>query len=176
MKLLFRQKLFSWFDSYDIYDEAGNIVYTVKGQLSLGNFSVIRVGGKQAPGGHCLNIYDISKKHVGTVLEKILTFLPKFEVYEYDQWNNCQYIGCISKEFALFKPKYNIDFNGWHVEGSWTEWDYSIMGADGSTIAQISKELLHMTDTYVLDVVNPADALHVLMFVLAVDAEKCSRN
>lgn len=80
------------------------------------------------------------------------------------------------KEFALFKPKYNIDFNGWHVEGSWTEWDYSIMGADGRTIAQISKELLHMTDTYVLDVVNPADALHVLMFVLAIDAEKCSRN
>jgi len=24
MKLLFKQRLFSWFDSYDIYDEAGN--------------------------------------------------------------------------------------------------------------------------------------------------------
>ena len=28
MRLLFRQRLFSWFDSYDIYDEAGNTVYT----------------------------------------------------------------------------------------------------------------------------------------------------
>ena len=27
MKLLFKQRLFSWFDSYDIYDEAGNTVY-----------------------------------------------------------------------------------------------------------------------------------------------------
>ena len=34
MKLLFKQRLFSWFDSYDIYDEAGNTVYVVKGQLS----------------------------------------------------------------------------------------------------------------------------------------------
>ena len=30
MRLLFRQRLFSWFDSYDIYDEAGNTVYTVE--------------------------------------------------------------------------------------------------------------------------------------------------
>jgi uncharacterized protein YxjI len=32
------------------------------------------------------------------------------------------------------------------------------------------------TDTYVLDIVNPQDALAVLMVVLAIDAEKCSRN
>ena len=36
--------------------------------------------------------------------------------------------------------------------------------------------LLNWTDTYVLDVANPKDALYVLMFVLAIDAEKCSRN
>ena len=43
-------------------------------------------------------------------------------------------------------------------------------------VAQISKELLHWTDTYVLDIADPADALYVLMLVLAIDAEKCSRN
>lgn len=36
MKLLFKQRLFSWFDSYEIYDESGNTVYVVKGQLSWG--------------------------------------------------------------------------------------------------------------------------------------------
>ena len=30
MKLLFKQRLFTWFDSYDIYDENGNTVYTVE--------------------------------------------------------------------------------------------------------------------------------------------------
>ena len=29
MRLIFKQRFFSWFDSYDIYDEAGNVVYTV---------------------------------------------------------------------------------------------------------------------------------------------------
>ena len=37
MQLLFKQRLFSWFDSYDIYDESGNTVYTVKGKLSWGH-------------------------------------------------------------------------------------------------------------------------------------------
>ena len=41
MKLLFKQRLFSWFDSYDIYDEAGNTVYVVKGQLFWGHKLVI---------------------------------------------------------------------------------------------------------------------------------------
>ena len=33
-----------------------------------------------------------------------------------------------------------------------------------------------MTDTYVIDVQDSGNALDVLMFVLAIDAEKCSRN
>ena len=49
-------------------------------------------------------------------------------------------------------------------------------GLGGREIAVISKELFHMTDTYVLDIADPENALYVLMFVLAIDAEKCSRN
>ena len=40
----------------------------------------------------------------------------------------------------------------------------------------LCKELFHMTDTYVIDVQDPGNALGALMFVLAIDAEKCSRN
>ena len=36
MKMLFKQRMFSWFDSYDIYDEYGNTLFVVKGQLSWG--------------------------------------------------------------------------------------------------------------------------------------------
>ena len=53
-------------------------------------------------------------------------------------------------------------------------WDYSIVDGSGETVATISKELLNWTDTYVIDVVNPQDALTALMVVLAIDAEKCS--
>ena len=156
MKLLFKQRFFSWFDSYDIYDEAGRTVYTVKGQLAW---------------GHCLKIYDAQGVEIGTVKERILTFLPKFEMYLKDR-----YIGCISKEFTFFRPKFNIDYNGWFVDGDWFEWDYQILNNAGRPIASISKELLNWTDTYVIDVHNPQDAVYVLMLVLAIDAEKCSRN
>lgn len=156
MKLLFKQRMFSWFDSYDIYDENGNVLYQVKGQLSW---------------GHCLKIYDAYGRELGTVQEKIFTFLPKFEIYIKNQ-----YLGCISKEFTFFRPRFQIDYKGWSMEGDWLEWDYQIQDAYGGHIADVSKELFHLTDTYVIDVANPENALEVLMLVLAIDAEKCSRN
>ena len=62
------------------------------------------------------------------------------------------------------------------MEGDFFEWDYRVVSAAGQPVATISKELFHWTDTYVLDVVYAPDALQVLMLVLAIDAEKCSRN
>lgn len=156
MKLLFKQRFFSWFDSYDIYDEAGNTVYIVKGQLSW---------------GHCLKIFDPYGNELGTVKERVFTFLPKFEMYLGDR-----YIGNISKEFTFFKPKYNISCNGWHINGDFLEWDYTVLDSAESTVAVISKQIFNFTDTYLIDVANPADALTALMLVLAIDAEKCSRG
>jgi len=156
MRLLFKQRFFSWFDSYDIYDSAGNTVFTVEGRLAW---------------GHCLKIFDSNGREVGTVRERVLTFLPKFELYLGEQ-----YIGCITKDFSLFTPRFSIDCNGWTVEGSFWEWDYSILDSAGTDVASISKELFNWTDTYVIDVHDPKDALCALMLVLAIDAEKCSRN
>ena len=62
------------------------------------------------------------------------------------------------------------------VEGNFFEWDYDVLDQDGRIVATVSKELLRLTDTYVIDVGDPADALCALMLVLAIDAEKCSRN
>ena len=41
MKLLFKQRFFSWLDSYDIYDENENTIYTVEGKLTWGHKLVI---------------------------------------------------------------------------------------------------------------------------------------
>lgn len=153
---MFKQRLFSWFDSYDIYDEEGRTVYVVKGQLSW---------------GHCLKIFDASGNEVGRVQERVFTFLPKFELYR-----DGRYIGCICKEFNLLKPKYTIDCNGWQIEGNFWEWDYEVKNSRGVSIARVSKQLFQWTDTYVIDVDHPEDSLCALMLVLAIDAEKCSRD
>ena len=156
MRLLFKQRLFSWFDSYDIYDEDGRTVYTVEGKLSW---------------GHWLHILDAAGNHIGTVQERVFTFLPKFELYV-----GGEYAGCIQKEFTFFTPRFDIDCNGWQVEGSFLEWDYTVREACGALVATISKELFNWTDTYVIDVAEEKDALYALMVVLAIDAEKCSRD
>ena len=156
MKLLFKQRMFSWFCSYDVYDEAGNVVFVVKGELSW---------------GHLLRIYDANGAEVGYIQEKILTWLPKFEVYV-----GGRYLGSICKEFTFFKPKFNIDYNGWQVDGDWLEWDYRILDGAGRGVAAVSKQLWNWTDTYMIDVYDPGDAVCALMLVLAIDAEKCSRN
>ena len=128
MKLLFKQRFFSWFDSYDIYYENGTVAYTVKGQLSW---------------GHCLRIFDAAGNYAGTVREKVFTWLPKFELYLGDR-----YMGCIRKKWTWFKPQYIIDCSGWQVQGSFLEWDYSIVDARGALVAKIGKENLEL-DGYI---------------------------
>ena len=156
MKLLFKQRFFSWFDSYDIYDESGRAVFTVEGKPSW---------------GHKLDILDSNGSHIATVRQEILTFMPRFSLYLGEQK-----IGEISREFTFFRPSYNIDFNGWHIDGNFLEWDYTISDSYGNAVAVISKELFNFTDTYSIDVANGNNALYALMVVLAIDAEKCSRG
>lgn len=156
MKLLFKQRLFSWFDSYDIYDESGRAVFTVEGKPSW---------------GHKLHILNVQGGHIGTVKQVVLTFLPKFELYVGEQ-----YVGSIHKEFTFFKPRFQVDCNGWQVEGDLWGWDYRIRDGYGRTVAAVSKELFNWTDTYSLDVTDSRDALLVLMVALAIDAEKCSND
>lgn len=156
MKLLFKQRLFSWFCSYDVYAEDGAPVYKVEGQLSW---------------RHCLKIFDGQGKELGLVQQRIFSFLPKFEIYA-----EGNYLGCICRELTFFTPKYHIEYNGWQVEGDLFEWDYVIRDPQGVLIATVSKQLFNWTDTYVLDVPDPRNALFVLMLVLAIDAEKCSRD
>lgn len=155
MRLLFKQRFLSWFDSYDIYDEAGNTVFIVKGELSW---------------GHRLQIYDTSGNHLGTVQEKVLTLLPKFQLYVAERM-----VGVLEKEFTFFRPKFNLDCNGWTVEGDFWEWDYTVM--DGPrTVMSLSKELWNWTDTYSMDIPRREDTLLCLMIVLAIDAAKCSQG
>lgn len=97
MKLLFKQRMFSWFDSYDIYNEAGDAVYEVKGVLSW---------------GHCLKIFGPDGAELGTVKEEVFSFLPRFVLYV---GGEC--VGQIKKEFTFFKPVFTLDCSGWSIEG-----------------------------------------------------------
>ena len=165
MKLLFKQRFFSWFDSYNIYylDEKTNVddfdyddshtAYRVEGQLAW---------------GHSFRVYDNNNREVGRLEQEVFTFLPKFDIII-----GGREIGRVEREFSLFTPIYRLDFRGWQVEGDIFGWDYRITDERGEVVASVSKELFHFTDTYVIDIPDEKDSLFALMVVLSIDADKC---
>ncbi len=153
MKMLFKQRLFSWFDSYNIYDERENVLFTVDGKIAI---------------GHKLHILDAGGRHIATVREKPISWMPCFRLYVGEK-----YIGCIRRKFKLFGRRYVLDFNGWEVSGDFFGWDYAVTDASGGRVASVGKELFRLTDTYVIDVTDPKDALYALMIVLSIDADNC---
>lgn len=154
MELLIRQRLFSWFDSYDVYGEDGAAAYTVEGELSF---------------GHQLRIYDRSNQPLGLVKQVVLSFLPAFQLYQDDE-----YIGTLHRKMSLFHPAYEIEELGWRVEGDFPAWNYQVMDAENRLVAIVSKRLLNLTDTYVLDILDSRNTLLVLMIVIAIDAALCT--
>lgn len=153
MKLLFKQRFFSWLDSYDIYTEDNQIAYTVEGKLSWGHKLEIH-----GPDGACL----------GMVKEEVLTLLPRFALYV-----GQEHLGEIRKEFSFFKPVFTLNCNDWVVNGNFWEWDYTVSDRAGQEIMTVSKELFHWTDVYTMEIPDPRNALLCLMIMLAIDAAKC---
>jgi uncharacterized protein YxjI len=157
MKLLIEQKIFSFRDCFSVLDESGNERYYVKSAL----FS----WGKK------LYVTNAEGREVAYIEQQLFTFRPRYAVYA-----DGHLIGEVVKEFSFFRPSFSLDCRDWQVEGDLFEWDYEICDRDGNTVASISKELFNFTDTYTINVREPVDSLHALMVVLAIDAEKCSRN
>ena len=157
MKLLIKQRVFSWTDSYDVYDESGEARYQVSAEF----FSL----------GHRLHVYDKrTGREIGAIHEKLFTFLPQFEIVIAGEVR-----GVVRKEFTFFIPKYRVDYRGWDVDGDIMGWDYRVTDG-GREIMDISKELFHWSDTYVLYFRDPADEIPGLLLVLAIDAANCDRN
>lgn len=155
MKLIQKQKFLSWFDSYNIFDENNNVVFQVQGRLSW---------------GHKLEIYDARGNYLGRITEKIITLLPKFEFFIGENS-----VGYLQKKLSFFTPKFELACNNWKISGDFFGWNYSV--TDGSAVIMTcTKKLLNWTDTYIMDIQNPADALLCLMIALSIDIEKCSRN
>lgn len=160
MNLYIRQRIFSWTDSYDVYDETGEARYEVRGALfSLGH--QIHVYDKRASEG-----YD----EVGCIRQKLFTFLPTFEIEI-----GGRVVGTIQKKLTFFRESYLVDFRGWDVDGDIMGWDYRVL-ENGRRVMSISKELFRFSDTYVLSFDHAANELPGLLLVLAIDAANCSHD
>ncbi|SFS05132.1 LURP-one-related/scramblase family protein [Anaeromicropila populeti] len=156
MRLLIKQRVFSWSDTYDVYDENENVKYFVKAQL----FSL----------RHQIHIYDSFSNEVGVIRQRLMSFLPAFEIEL-----GGRTAGVIQKKFTLFQPRYEIDYNGWRVEGDFLGWNYEVLSGCSARM-HITKEPFHWGDTYVINFQNPEDELMGLLLVIAIDAANRSKN
>lgn len=156
MKLLIKQRVFSWADTYDVYDESGRKVYFIKAELlSL---------------GHKLHVFNSTGTEIGVIKERLLTITPAFDIEI-----GGRIVGNIQKKFTFFKPKYEVDFKGWRCVGDFMSWNYDVYSGC-SSVVHITKELLNWGDTYVINIQNQSDEVSALMLVLAIDAANCSNN
>ncbi len=157
MELYIKQRIFSWTDSYDVYDESGEARYEVRAEL----FAF----------GHQIHVYDKrSGREVGAIHQKLLTLMPQFEIVV-----DGKIMGTIRKAFTFLRPKYQVDYRGWDVEGDFLGWDYQVVQGN-RVILSITKKLWQWSDTYVLRYSNPADEMPGLLLVIAIDAANCSHN
>ncbi len=158
MRLLIKQRVFSWTDSYDVYDEEGKTkVFFVKAEfLSL---------------GHQLHVYDCNRQEIGVIHQKLLTFLPAFEIE----------VGGIVKRrdpetvHTVFVRNTRSIITDGAWRGDFLGWDYDVYNGC-SSIIHISKQLLSWGDTYAIDINDPADELDGLMLVIAIDAANCTQG
>lgn len=154
MQLYIKQRVFSWTDTYDVYDETGEARYFVQAEfLTL---------------GHQIHVYDKrSGREVGSIHQRLFSFTPTFEVVI-----GGQTVGTVRKEFTFFTPRYQVDYRGWEVEGNVFGWDYDVIGG-GRTVMSISKEFFSWGDAYSLQYDNPANEIPGLLLVIAIDAVNC---
>lgn len=157
MQLLIKQRIFSWGDSYDVYDESEQPRYFVKGKV----FSI----------GHQIHVYNKQTgEEVGAIKQKLLTLMPKFEIII-----DGRVVGTISREFTFLRPKYRVDFRDWEVDGDFMGWNYVAHRGDYEVL-RVTKKLLAWSDTYAIHYTNPADEVPALLLVLAIDAVNCSND
>lgn len=149
MKLLIREKVFTWGDRFTVQDEQGNDRYFVEGEL----FS----WGKK------LHVTTPDGREVAYVEQQVFSFKPRYQVYA-----DGVLIGEVVREFSFFRPRYTVEGAGWDVEGEFWTHDYTV-SRDGDLIVSITKEWFTFGDYYVLDIRDPEDEIQALALVLAID-------
>ncbi len=150
MKLLFREKAFSWLGSYEITDEDRNMIFKVKGQPSI---------------KRTLNIYDGQDNYLGKVTEKMISLTPHYKLYDGDNE-----IGEVIKEISLARPKFVLNCNKWKMTGDLIKMNYKLTDGKNKIMSAHKRAIKLIDDVYELDIENEENALYCVMIMLAMDA------
>ena len=92
MKLFIKQKIFSFKDKFNIFEERGEIKYTATGEI----FTL----------GKKLHVTDTADNEVIFIRQRLLTLLPKYEI-SLGTGESVEIVKKIEKAMNLLKAAYN---------------------------------------------------------------------
>ena len=156
MNYYIKQKVFSWKDKFNIYDEQGNPRYYVEGEF-------LTIGKK-------LHLQDMNGNELLFIHQKVLSFLMRYYISK-----NGRDVAEVVKKISFLKPKYEVNGFEWDVEGDFFAHSYEIK-KDGFTVARVQKRWLSWGDTYEISIASGYDEVNVLAVVLVIDACLAAQN
>ena len=151
MKFYVKQKVFSWNDSFSVYDSTETEILRVKGEF----FSF----------GKKLAILDRNETELYRIEQELFRFRPRYHILK-----NGDVHATVVKEISLFQPYYTVEGLGWEVQGDFFDHDYDITN-NGRLVASVQKQWFVWGDTYEIDVIDrTCDPLIVLAIAIIIDA------
>ena len=147
---LVKQKFRLGGERFDIKNDLGMVEYQVEG-------SFLKIP-------KTFTIYDVAGEQVSEIRKEVLTFLPRFKI----QLRNRDSF-YIRKKLTFWKDKYEFDNLGLRIEGNVWDLNFKLLDDRNQVIAEIKKELFHLTSTYTVTVYEDSYADLVISLCVAID-------
>ncbi len=147
---LVKQKFRLGGERFDIKDDRGVVNYQVEGSF----FQIPKT----------FTIYDAYGEQVSEISKEFFTLLPRFTI---QLRNGSNFV--IRKKLTFFRDKYEFDDLGLRIEGNIWDLNFKLLDDRDHVIAEIRKEIFHLTSTYNVTVYEDSYADLVISLCVAID-------
>ena len=147
---LVKQKFRLGGERFDIKDDRGVVNYQVEGSF----FQIPKT----------FTIYDAYGEQVSEISKDFFTLLPRFNIQLRDGSNVV-----IRKKLTFFRDKYEFDNLGLRIEGNIWDLNFKLLDDRDQVIAEIRKEIFHLTSTYTVTVYEDSYADLIISLCVAID-------
>ena len=147
---LVKQKFRLGGERFDIKDDRGVVNYQVEGSF----FQIPKT----------FTIYDAYGEQVSEISKEFFTLLPRFTI---QLRNGSNFV--IRKKLTFWRDKYEFDDLGLRIEGNIWDLNFKLLDDRDQLVAEIRKEIFHLTSTYTVTVYEDSYADLVVSLCVAID-------
>ena len=147
---LVKQKFRLGGERFDIKDDRGVVNYQLEGSF----FQIPKT----------FTIYDAYGEQVSEISKEFFTLLPRFTI---QLRNGSNFV--IRKKLTFLRDKYEFDNLGLRIEGNIWDLNFKLLDDRDQLVAEIRKEIFHLTSTYTVTVYEDSYADLVISLCVAID-------